>query len=213
MHVCQNLVKPKKHPGVLAFCQKLIIKRPQDTGKAAASFLMELCGERWLIAAMMSDAATETAHLIRQMDTENLDTTEMCHLLESFLNNISWMFFSRGVLSIPGHVSFIIKWYEERTHNFVIGNQGHSIGGQRMQKTVIDNSFDHMKAWVQLTKTCLSAEFPSFDVINCFSVFVLPHDCSQGKPRLIFNEAIHEKLSRLANIFSLGQKAVQDQFK
>ena len=126
------LSRKQKHPGVLAFCQKLIIKRPQYTGRAAASFLMELCGERWLIAAMMSDAATETVNLIRQMDTENLNTTELCHLLESFLNNISWMFLSRGVLRVPGHVSFIIKWFEERTHNVVIGNQGHSIGGQRI---------------------------------------------------------------------------------
>ncbi len=66
-------------------------------GKVATVFLREISGEVYLLGGMMSDAATETMTLIRLLDDENVNVTDICEAIEHYLDHISWMFFDGGV--------------------------------------------------------------------------------------------------------------------
>eukprot|EP00973_Karenia_brevis_P030158 4156789-Karenia_brevis.AAC.1 len=118
---------------------------------------------------MMSDAATETMNLIRKMDTESLDNTQLSSVIQQFLDHIHYMFYQRGVLEVSGHTTFIIKWLETKTTHFVVRGAGMSIGGHKIKASALNKSMEHMQAWVQLTKACVEAEFPSFSLLHAFS--------------------------------------------
>jgi hypothetical protein len=185
--------------GLLGFAQKLHFKRSDNVGAIAITFLTGLSLECFVLAGMMADAATETLNLIRELDKETVDIAEICDYLKAYLDHIVWMFHKHGVLDIKGHTAFIIYWLESRVHHFVVKGKGMSIGGSKIPATVIQKCFAHMHAWVCLAEKCLSAEFPSFEIINCFSCFKLPR--SKADPRLLQSPALHEKLRRLEQAF------------
>ena len=187
-------------PGLLGFAQKLSFKRGNSDamGKIANVFLSEISGFKWLLCAMMADGAAEAMVLIRNLDNEDVDVTELCRYTEQFLNHVTWLFYDGGIFRIEGHTSFIVKWFET-THHYVCGKVGMSMGGGPFPRDVVDDALKHMQAWVQLCKTALSAEFPSFAVINCFSVFQLP----KSRPVQLMTTPVTEKLQRLAQVFKV----------
>ncbi len=79
--------------GIVGFAQKLSIKRTDGAGKTATAFRSDLHGERFLLASMMSDAAAETMSLIRYLDNEQVDITQLCNMAEHHLDHITWMFY------------------------------------------------------------------------------------------------------------------------
>ena len=193
----------------MAFAQKLLFKRPYDAGKTAATFLNEVTAERFILAGMMCDAATETMNFIRKVDTENLDNADICSFIEHFLKHIWFLFYERGVLSVASHTSFIIEWLESRAVHFVVRGVGKSIGGVKVKLGAINRALEHMKAWVHLARACIEAEFPSFSLINAFSAFKLPRERSKNTKTC--NEIVEAKLKRLAIAFS--KPRLKDQFR
>ena len=178
-------------------------------GNGAATFLNEVTGERFVLAGMMCDAATETMNFIRKVDTENLDNADICSFIEHFLKHIWFLFYERGVLSVASHTSFIIEWLESRAVHFVVRGVGKSIGGVKVKLGATNRALEHMKAWVHLARACIEAEFPSFSLINAFSAFKLPRE--RSKNTKTFNEIVEAKLKRLATAFS--KPCLKTQFK
>ena len=178
-----------------------MFKRPRDIGNTAGNFLKALTVEIYLTAAMMCDAATEAMSFIRKLDTEDLDNAELSSFIEQFLDHIYFMFYERGVLTIKGHTTFIIDWLENRTTHFVVDGKGMSIGGSKIKDSLINKVLERMHGWVQLARACCEAEFPSFSVLNAFSVFALP----RAKPKAAFDlfkqPDLIKKLKRLGITF------------
>ena len=195
----------------MGFAQKLIIKRGKSDGiaKSAVAFLQDISGQRFLLGGMMSDAATETMVLIRHLDDEKLDITMLCYLVSNYLDHITWLFFEGGVFEIDGHTTYIMKWYESSLHHYVVGSEGKCMGGKPFDHATIQTCLKHMQAWVHLVKPALEAEFPSFGVINCFSVFALP----KNKPdkQVLSSPEVETKLKRLSVVFK--KKGLMSQYR
>lgn len=172
-------------------------------GKAAHAFLQHITGELWLFAAMMSDGACETMNLIRFLDDENVSTVELCDRVQQFLAHVTWLFFAGGVFLIDGHTSFIVRWYENAAHHFVVGGVGRSIGGIKFSNDIREKCCSHMQSWVVLVEHTLKAEFPSMDIVSCFSVFRLYRNSSSAKSMSSLNltSDVETKLRRLAKVF------------
>ena len=198
-------------PGLLGFCQKLSLKRGRSDaqGRAAITFLSQITGKIWLVAAMMADGATETLVLIRVLDNEDVDHTSLCGHIQHFLDHVTWMFFEDGVFRIGGHTSYIKQWFENATHHFTVDNVGKSLGGTPYTANVINECLQYMHSWVHLSRRCLDAEFPSFGIIACFSAFQLPRD----KPtESVITTVVTKKLRRLQQVFKAPHLIPQFKF-
>ena len=194
--------------GLIAFCQKLALKRPGDVGKQASEFLQHLTVDRFLMGAFMSDAATVTMTLIRIMDTEEVDTTSICKAVGDFLDHITWLFFSDGVYHIDGHVKFISDWSEAKPHHYIVAGTAYALGGVKIKPSAKRLAMKHMQAWVLLSKECLEAEFPEHEAINCFGIFQLP----ETRPKNFMNAEIEKKLARLATMFKRNGANLKKQY-
>ena len=199
-----------QYPGLIAVAQKLIFTRPLDVGKQAAGFLKEMSGLLWLMAAMMSDAATETMALLRHLDTEQLDTVNMSLHIDKFIANVHWLFFDGGIYKCSGHTAFIIQWYETRTRHFLVEGESRCLGGVRFRSDDKKKCLEHMQAWFILAKECLKAEFPMFSALACCSAFFLPTEKPRTKESF-FTGDVQQKLERLAKIFE--KPKLIDEFK
>ena len=86
---------------LIAFAMKLtILRKGEREGKAAVAFLTALSVQLMVLAAMMADAGNETMFLLRTLDTENLELSELNKILEDFMDRITFLFFKNGVFAI-----------------------------------------------------------------------------------------------------------------
>ena len=83
-------------------------------GKAAEAFLGALCVSLLILAAMMADGSLETLVLIRGMDSEALPLSDLCTMVQSFLDRIVYLFHHRGCFVVEGHVKYIMGWRQKR---------------------------------------------------------------------------------------------------
>ncbi len=186
---------------VMGFAQKLsILKRGQSQGKSMSTFLITINGELWLLAAMMTDGAVEAMELLRFLDTENAPVADLCEKVTAFLDHITWMFFQGGVFKVKGHTSFIIQWYQSRTHHFVVNGTGRAFGGMPFSQDQLNNALKHLQSWVHLSRHTLEAEFPSFSIINALTAFRLPKNAN-ARVDLAMTDEVTVRLQRLANAF------------
>lgn len=163
--------------GLIGFAQKVSIKKKGEAvGKTCDAFLSDFDIFKLVLAGMMCDGATETMELIRHMDSENVDTVTMNKVVEQFLDNIYWLFFEDGVFTIQGHTTFIIEWIESKPHHFICHGESKCFGGSQIQSSILKRSVSHMQAWSKLAKYTCEAEFPSFALFSCLSVFELPRE-------------------------------------
>lgn len=197
--------------GLLGFAQRISIeKKGQVPGKAMDTFLTTISGQLFLLAAMMADGAVEAMELIRFVDTEKVPMSGICAKVKLFLDHIYLMFFEDGVYQVNGHTSFIIQWYESRTHYITVGGQVRAFGGVKFTDAQKQSCIAHLQTWVLLVKPTVEAEFPSFNVINAFSVFWLPRDRTV-RLNLDTDKEAFDKLNRLSIAFK--QPTLVDEFK
>ena len=74
-----------------------------------------------------------------------------------------------------------------------MGQQFRSVGGAEASPQILDACFGRMVLWVELCKETLQAEWPTFEALQCFSVFQL-------RPRLQ-PQVIRADLAKIATIF------------
>ena len=151
---------------------KLVAKRGvnESMAKVAVAFLTALDVSVLIMGSMMADAAVETMELIRHLDTEQVNIACISTLLSHHLDNCVWLFFERGVLNIHGHTSFMMGWLE-KVHYYTLGDETKLIGGSAPSAAILESCFKEMQAWVHLLRHAMEAEFPSFGLVSCFSVF------------------------------------------
>ena len=156
--------------GLLAFmCTVARTRRGQTLGRLADAFLATLTVEIICILGLMADAGAECLKFIRLLDTEDLPVADLYREVSRFLDRIHWLFIERGVLEVPGHAAYLLKWLSKR-HFYIVDGVGRCLGGEPLTAATLDTCSDHLASWVCLAREALRAECPEFDLISSFGL-------------------------------------------
>ena len=215
-HRFESFIKPLARfvlyvEAITATALRIVAERGNEVAaQDAKSFLTFMNTERLLQAAMMADAADETAQLIRTCDAEDWDTAKMMGMLENYKSRVKFLFDDRGVLQSQSFTQHMLK-YLRRVHTWVVDNRQCSIGSPLgVPHHVLERCIARMQHWRALALTILSVEFPEFEVYGAFSIFDLPDDPSKVAPQI---GGMDEYFRRLAQAFNVGLPDLKSQYE
>ena len=182
--------------------QRVAMERTDEKGKAAASFLEWLNAERSLQLAMLADCAVENLELTRLVDYEGFPTKDLPMNLCAFRDRIRALFTDNDPgclrMGLTGHMLRLLD------RGFLInfpGRQMHVKELWRPSAILTTACVCRMANWVRLTEATLTAEFPSFEVVQAFAAFSLKQGAgSQHGGHLLRTSQI----ARLQNAFKIG---------
>lgn len=152
--------------------QIAVRRRGKAEGAAAAEFLAALSLENMLQVGMLADAADEGLRFTRFCDSEGMDLGSISGEVKDFASRISCLFTGRQAM----HSGFTKLMLEaiKRVRVVFLGRCPLTIGDAAgPNPEVIGRCFARMACWVRLCISILKAEFPAFEVVQCFSVFNL----------------------------------------
>ena len=171
-HRIESIIRPLSRivldPGAfLSFAVRLYVERRDE---CAGIFLVVIEDKMFILLALMADAGCEASVLIRQVEGESADSSQLIATCSTFLTHITWMFLDRGVLTISSHTAFVIEWLKV-PHTFQVSGVARTIGGKEYTSEDLDDCFNHMEAYCVLAREVVRAEFPEWDFISSLSCF------------------------------------------
>ena len=145
----------------------------QDAGHQCAIAFKELLGEEALLClAMAVDASDTVTALTRFFDTESYDIagkTRQCTLTATTLQHL----FSQGNCIHNGATAHVRAWLEN-PHMILRNNAPVVLGGQcEVTQRAVEKCLSHFRAYTRLALATMRAEFPTFEVLECFSLLDL----------------------------------------
>ena len=180
-------------------------RKHEEEGKDMARFLLWLDDERLLTLALMADAATETTDLLRMVDYQGHPVDELGANVLGLKHRVRKLFLGAAPLCLrTGFTAHMIKLLgSERvftvpsargtTKNVRVGHSG------GMSEVVIQRCLSRLAAWILVAESTLDAEFPSFEAMECFSIFTVTGE-SRDAVHTVSNTS---KMSRLQRAFGL----------
>jgi hypothetical protein len=142
---------------------------------------------RLLLLAMLADAGDEGIIVIRSVDTERANPSEIACDIATFVARIQYLFME-GHCVEHGYTNIMLGFLKRGIIYTVNGTalQCGSPGG--VPDSVIKECLLHMKCWVRLAVAVCSAEFPEFTLLSSMSSLKLHTGVGDQVPR-------HESLS------------------
>jgi hypothetical protein len=123
-----------------------------------------------------------------------------------YLHRIDHLFTKRHCLSLVGtYTEYAIQeLHRPRAITLHTKNTMRSFGGNRLQPEMIDRCLSRMTAWVRLVLQSISAEFPSWEILNAFGAFNLK----------LTNQSsfVRDSLQRISAVFQLDSHQLLVQF-
>ena len=191
---------------VLTSMQIATRRAGKPEGKAAVAFL-HFCSdlEHVVQMGMLADAGDEGMMFTRFCDSEVMDLAMVSYEIRKFLHRIKVLFidgqavhlgYTKVMLTAARAVKLVILPGSAGTA-LTVGNRG------GVPQQVVQRCLKRMAGWVALVAKAIASEFPSYEVVQSFSVFNLSqnnHDDPDGSTTIM---AKH--LQRLAKV--LGQDA------
>ena len=126
--------------------------------------------EEILQVALIADASDEGLLLVRQVDSDELDTTMLGTYVSNFIQRIDTLFNQGKVLTTSGYTNHILQLL--RNDEMVVFSGAPS----RLKSppaAVLQRCMGRMKAWVKLALQVIETEFPSYNIFAAFGVFSL----------------------------------------
>ena len=147
---------------------------PHDrAGKAALEFLQLINSEVMLSFGMMADAGDEVNILVRFLDCETFDKSQVASMLDEFIHRIETLFVHEQCLS-TGYTRHMLQVLQRPMTVFLRGGETKTIGHRRgTPRALITRCIARLRNWAHLAKSILRAEFPNFEVLQTFSIFGL----------------------------------------
>ena len=157
---------------IMFACKVSHIHHGEASGIACSAWLEMLNDEFLVLIAMLADAGCEALMFIRFCDAEDVALSEVWSEAHAFLDRITWLYHSDGILEVGSHTKFIIKWLQT-PRSFMLRNVGKMIGGGPLQSGVLRRCFLHLRRWTVLAQEVIHTEFPDFDLLASFSILSL----------------------------------------
>ena len=180
-----------------------------EEGCDATDFLRLVEGEegaqRCLLTAMMCDCGQHTLQLLRFFDSEGSDASEITAQLLDFIHVVDLLFVQKRVHTISGSCTQVMMVSLGTVRALVINGAPSTIGFPNgPTRKIIESCYAVMNAWVVMASSVLNAEYPSWDLIQSFSIFntkAFPRDCATA-----------HHLERLARRFRIRLSPLSEQY-
>ncbi len=186
----------------------------------AQEFLHFIDDEAILQLGMLADSGDEAIQLIRVMDSEDLDLSEMPSAVQRLIHSITALFV-QGECVHCGYTAYALQ-YLRRPHVFFFRDEQVCVGGRdgATYTAMAKRCLQRMSCWVRLAIAVLHAEFPNFEILSAFSLFELGAECCDGGQPLalrgVWNDAQLSardgKLKCLAHTFGLDVRELTAQY-
>ena len=193
--------------------QIAVRRRGKAEGLAAVEFLEALNPESMLQVGMLADAADEGLRFTRFCDREGMDLGSVSGEVMDFINRINCLFVRRQA-DATGFTKLMLEAVRRVRVVFLKGRPLTIGDAAGVPPSVAARCFTRMACWVRLCISILKAEFPAFEVIQCFSVFNLGggrgghegHASDRGQEDDL-------KFQRLSLLCKVDPRVLQAQFK
>ncbi|CAJ1400606.1 unnamed protein product [Effrenium voratum] len=195
-------------PAIMSVAQRIIQHRQDAVGKHVKQWLDDFSSEAVLALAMVADASDESLLLIRQVDDEAVDSSELGNYVQGFADRIQALFAQRQALTTVGYTKFAMDMLSKGELAFFSCGQARRL--QPCDGDTVERCLDRMVAWSRLALEVLQTEFPHYSVFSAFGVFSLK---SVTKQQTAFQSAGDDSCNRLAKFFNVSPGGFQEQLQ
>ncbi len=188
----------------------------QSEGKAAEEFLESLTQERVLQMAMLADAADECMMLLRFFDTEDADPALTSARVSEFMWRIMHLFGENcggHCLNHEGYTKYTLELLQHVVTVNLSRKRMKSIGDPRgVSHDTQVPCLNRMHCWVRLAAEVLRTDFPSYELMQAYSVFNVGLR-SPGRQSADVVATEEENLERIASSLALDKEVLVAQFR
>ena len=150
----------------MSVAQRIIQHRQDAVGKHVKQWLDDFSSEAVLALAMVADASDESLLLIRQVDDEAVDSSELGNYVQGFADRIQALFAQRQALTTVGYTKFAMDMLSKGELAFFSCGQARRL--QPCDGDTVERCLDRMVAWSRLALEVLQTEFPHYSVFSAF---------------------------------------------
>ncbi len=177
--------------------------------KAAEEFLQEETAERSVQAAMMADAADEAMTLTREFDREDVNVPSIHRSLQDYQKRMRALFID-GLAVETGFTKMMIEMLRNSVRTLHLKSGLKILGGREsVPDSLLDRCLGRMAAYCKLGEEIISAEFPSFELMQAF----WPLELNPHVKGLEFNAGeVKTALARLSQVLGLPAEVVYEEW-
>ena len=188
-------------------------RKGQAVAKACAAFLAFLSEERVLMLGMCADGADEAIRIVRYLDTECHDISEVPLETMAFLSRIDFLFTQGNCVNL-GYTAHCLTCLK-RARGFMLGDEPKTIGGPgRVDQSIIERCLRRMQCWTRLAVSVVRAEFPSWELLYAFGLRdVSGRAARQGSTDAEQQDFRQSSLARLATVFGVDLNTLTAEFE
>ena len=143
----------------MSVAQRIIQHRQDAVGKHVKQWLDDFSSEAVLALAMVADASDESLLLIRQVDDEAVDSSELGNYVQA-------LFAQRQALTTVGYTKFAMDMLSKG--ELALFSCGQARRLQPCDGDTVERCLDRMVAWSRLALEVLQTEFPHYSVFSAF---------------------------------------------
>lgn len=192
-------------PAFIRVVTKICELKPDDaSGRSAARFLELVTGEELLQLALLADAADEALVLVRMVDVEDVDLSEIPTFVGQFIQRIAALFKQEGALKL-GYTRHVLEMMEAGAVSMLIKKSGQARRIRPPSREVIDRCLQRMKCWCKLAVEVVRTEFPDYSLFCAMGCFALKTGTKSS------NESAD--VERLAQVFKVSPMGLKDQLE
>ena len=180
------------------------LKLDDASGRSAARFLELVTGEELLQLALLADAADEALVLVRMVDVEDVDLSEIPTFVGQFIQRIAALFKEEGALKL-GYTRHVLEMMEAGAVSMLIKKSGQARRIRPPSREVIDRCLQRMKCWCKLAVEVVRTEFPDYSLFCAMGCFALKTGTKSS------NESAD--VERLAQVFKVSPMGLKDQLE
>lgn len=173
------------HPFLITVGRIATERRGETEGKQAEEFLNWLSMEKIVQFSMLADSALENLNLARWVDYQGFPVEELGNYLRTFKLRQRAMFAEDNPECMhSGCCGHMLKVLQRQIAFHLPGAAAGKdviVGSSRgVPDDVLQRCLGRMRNWVHIAESTIDVEFPSFEVMQCFSVFNLEQEKLEG---------------------------------
>lgn len=121
---------------------------------------------------MMGDAGDEAGLFLLFWDNRSYDTANIGAECRKFVHRIDWLFVRGNCMNL-GYSKFMLGFLSQ-VRLLKFGDKEKAIGSPTpLHADMIDRCLGRLRCWVSLAVQVVQAEFPSWEILQSFSIFTL----------------------------------------
>ncbi|CAE7766372.1 unnamed protein product [Symbiodinium sp. CCMP2592] len=195
-------------PAFVNVVQRITETRGGKEAGKASQWLSRLTSQRILLLAMLADAGDEGLLLIRAVDREDVDLSELSNHVRAFHDRVVWLF-SQGHIVQCGYTKHAMDMLKGESLTFFAQGAGFRL--RPVTDGYIQECLARMRCWTKLALEVLRTEFPNYSLFNAMNVLNLSSSSSGGGAHRCSDGQAQDMIARLAKAFKVNPEGLAQQ--